>query len=115
MVDTKSVFRLKTVLYPVSAFLIVWLVQKFALILHPFLLGRRYAPKKTNTKKPTQPPSPSPIGCIRVECGSRARIVCKIWLQRKELNISSMFNGGGGVGAVALNVTKTLLLTTQSN
>ncbi len=36
------------------------------------------------TKKPRQPFPPSPIGFIMGVCSSRARIVCKIWLQKQK-------------------------------
>jgi hypothetical protein len=38
--------------------------------------------RKEMFKEAQAVPSPSPIGFIRAGCGSRARIVCKIWLQR---------------------------------
>ncbi len=37
------------------------------------------------TKKRRQPPSPSPIGGVRVGYGSRACIDCKIWLEHSEV------------------------------
>ncbi len=37
-----------------------------------------------STEKPGSPPT-SPIGGIRVGCGSRACIVCKIWVMLSEV------------------------------
>jgi hypothetical protein len=53
-----------------------------------------YNQRKEMFKEAQATPSPSSIGFIRDVCGSSARFVCKIWLQKQKL--SYVFRGGVG-------------------
>jgi hypothetical protein len=59
----------------------------------PSLFGLGAIQRTLMYKEAQAAPSPSPIGFIRGECGSRTRIVCYILLQEQKLTDSEMVWG----------------------
>jgi hypothetical protein len=81
----------------------------------PFKFLTKYPaakPKKTNTKKPTQPPHPPQLDALGLSAA-----VARIPSAKSgstDRNLSSIFNGGVGEGGGVFRILKTLQLEVSS-